>query len=80
MIIYVKKFQPGDKTGAPNHWRASIDGAEHCGGMGDTPAEAIGFLVLNNTGYALNEAITEVKWLSRKPRGYFDGESRTRTR
>lgn len=64
MIIRVKKLKP------EGHWKAWLDGKDHCGGMGDNPAEAIGFCVLNNTGYALNEAITEIKWLTKKPKGY----------
>lgn len=29
-------------------WRAYLDNAHHCGGMGETPEEALGWLLFNH--------------------------------
>jgi hypothetical protein len=49
----------------PGLWRASIRGADHCGGTGFSPAEAIGFLCFN---HPQRMGIIQFSWAKEPPK------------
>lgn len=46
-------------------WRASLEGADHCGGTGRTPEEAFGFLCFN---HPQRMGVVRFDWKHRPPK------------